>query len=140
MTLEIEQPGALGAEADASARAEHIARLLAATPGQENHKACGVTARPCGDCRQTAPLECVDPGWCGRNELCRPCAATWRCRMWRAHLLHVRAFHCALERYPALAGIHSDQATAAAIFWELRRAIRRDAIKWLRRHLGKLRK
>ena len=117
--------------------AQLIADLLAATPGQEQHKACGVTAKPCRDCVLTSPLPCTDPGSCGRTMLCRPCAATWRCRIWREHLLFVRAFHAAVARYPSLARLHANQETAAALFWELRRAVRRDVWKWLERSRAK---
>jgi hypothetical protein len=122
---------------DLEARADRITRLLSATLGQEEHHDCGVTARPCKDCRRTAPLECIDPGSCGKTALCRPCAATWRCRMWRVnHTRHVRDFHRAIERFPALARLHPDPDIAAAIFRELRHAMRRDLTSYMRHLLA----
>jgi hypothetical protein len=119
----------------ASQRVEQIAKLLAVTPGQVEHAACGVTGRPCRDCRNTAPLECIDTENCGTTYLCRPCAATWRCRMWRwGHTRHVREFHCAVERYPALARLHTDPDVAAAIWRELRRAI----IRYVKNYVPRL--
>jgi hypothetical protein len=118
-------------------RAARIAELLAATPGQAEHVACGVTARPCRDCRRTAPLPCIDLETCGITDLCRPCGATWRCRMWHwCHVRHVRAFHCAVERYPALARLHPDSDVAAAVFWALRKALRRDLGRFVRKLLA----
>jgi hypothetical protein len=44
--------------------------------------------------------------------------------MWRvSHTRHVREFHRATERFPALSNLHPDSATAAAIWVELRRAL-----------------
>src|SRR5437879_6474211 len=109
---------------EASARADRLAELLAATPGQEQHGACGVTARPCHDCRRTAVLDCIDRETCGQTDLCRPCSASWRLKMWRSsHTRHIRDFHRAVERYPELANLHPDQGTAAAVWVELRRAV-----------------
>lgn len=118
----------------AMAAGERVVELLVATSGQKGHQACGVTARPCRDCRKVALLECVDQESCGITDFCRPCAATWRWRIWRVnHTRHVREFQRAVERFPALANLHADQATAAAVWRELRLALRWDAIKWLGR-------
>jgi hypothetical protein len=44
--------------------------------------------------------------------------------MWRkSHTRHIREFHRVVERFPLVASIHPDQATAAAIWLELRRAL-----------------
>ena len=136
MTRSIAETGAGNPQLDAEAAAERIARLLSRSPGQGEHAKCGVVARPCRDCRRTAPLECVDPTSCGQETLCRPCAATWRCRIWKEHLVHTREFHVACDRFPALANLHADPATAAAIWRELRRAIRRDVMKWVQKRCG----
>lgn len=114
--------------------AERVAELLSATPGDENHRDCGVIARPCLDCRQAALLDCLDQDSCGIIDFCKPCSASWRLRLWRInHIRHVREWHRAIERYPALSKLHEDQETAAAIWWELRRALGRDIRKWLER-------
>jgi hypothetical protein len=111
--------------------------LLARSPGAVEHVACGTNARPCRDCRRSAPLPCIDPETCGIDDLCRPCAATWRCRLWRAnHLRHVRDYHRAVERFPALAHLHPDPDTAAAIWRELKRAIHLDLARMVRRLLA----
>jgi hypothetical protein len=97
-----------------------------------------VCRRPCRDCRITAPLPCLDPDTCGIDHLCRPCAAAWRCRLWRInHLRHARDYHAACERYPALVRLHTDPKVAAALWAELRRAIGRDARRTVRRMLAR---
>jgi hypothetical protein len=116
---------------------DRLLELLTASPGQDQHRACGVSARPCKDCRHTAPLPCVDPESCGVTDFCRPCCATWRCRIWRLHLRHVREYHAACERFPALLELHHEPAVAAAIWYELRRALRRDVRRMVRSLLAR---
>lgn len=120
-----------------------LAELLAG-PEHSRHHQCGVDRRPCSDCRRCAPLACADPDRCGgatgpvptgADRLCRPCAATWRCRFWRTHPRYIRAYHQACERYPALATLHSDQRTAAALYLSIRLAVRRDVRQMLAREL-----
>jgi hypothetical protein len=123
-------------EAKVNAITTRVVELLVATPAQDQHRDCGVNRRPCRDCRLTAPLPCIDSEVCGIDDFCRPCAATWRCRLWRAnHLRFVCEFHRAVERFPALAHLHPDPHTAAAIWRELRRAIRLDVARTVRRLL-----
>jgi hypothetical protein len=130
-------PTAIPASTPNQHERSRILELLAQSPGAERHQACGVTARPCSDCRRTAPLECIDPGNCGLTHFCRPCAATWRCRLWRRHLRYVREYHVWLERYPALASLHPNQEVAAALLLALRTMIRRDVLDFVWRRLGR---
>jgi replicative DNA helicase len=66
-----------------AAQAEARAReLLAASAGAGEHAACGLSAAPCTDCRLTAGLERADREVCGIDDLCRPCAASWRVKLW----------------------------------------------------------
>jgi hypothetical protein len=114
--------------------AERAANLLHVSFGHERHLRCGIDCRPCADCRRTALLECLDRQTCGLTDFCRPCAAYWRLRLWRAnHARYVRTFHRAVERYPALAQLHLDPLAAAAIFWELKQALFQDIKVWLGR-------
>lgn len=118
---------------------EQLVELLGASPGAAQHSACGVRRRPCSDCRRTAPLECLDPLTCGITDFCRPCAATWRCRLWPLHPRHVREFHVWVEKFPALARLHEDPETAAALFACLRLVCRREIRRALdreREHLA----
>jgi hypothetical protein len=116
---------------------ERVLKLLAASPRPEDHASCGISARPCRDCRSTGLLECSELETCGRSCFCRPCAATWRCRLWRRHLRHVREFHVWAERYPVLANLHPDATVAAALVHALRCVIRRDVRKSVWRRLGR---
>jgi hypothetical protein len=90
--------GELEALADMLTRAEH-----------GRHRGCGANHRPCPDCRRTAGLECVDSTVCGINDLCRPCAATWRCRLWRANPLRIRRWLRLAEGLPGLLGLPVEQ-------------------------------
>lgn len=121
--------------------------VLLAEPQHAPHHACGITRRPCRDCRRCAPLNCADADRCagaigpiptGADRLCRPCAATWRCRAWRQHPRYVREYDRAVERYPALARLHPDRETAAALYLALRVDIRRDMRPMLARELPAL--
>jgi hypothetical protein len=127
-----------------------VRELLATAPRSADHAACGVSARPCADCWRTKVLECVDPDACAgitpaglmllrptSPTLCRPCAATWRCRLWQRHPRHVREYHVWVQRYPALAKLHSDQEAGAALLLALRQMIRRDVISSVWRRLGR---
>ena len=119
---------------------QQIAALLQSRPDYGEHAACGVTARPCPDCRRTAALECTDPDTCCDSMLCRVCAAGVRCHLWRgAHLRHVRRLHRAIERYPAIGNLSADQEALAAWWRETNRAIygtiKRAIEKWLAREL-----
>jgi hypothetical protein len=101
---------------------ERLADLLY-QPEQREHYACGVRRRPCWDCRRTAPLPCVGPATRGIHYLCRPCAATWRCRMWRMHPLRIRRWHCLADQLPRLLDLPPE--TGAELVKLLGRIVRR---------------
>lgn len=115
----------------------HVAEMLRRPEHAEHHR-CGIERRPCKTCRTLAPEECIDPSSCGIVDLCRPCASTWRCRLWRKnHLRHHRAFHRACERFPALS-LHPDQETAAALYTCVIAEASRVMRRMLRRELTAL--
>lgn len=109
--------------------AARIRELLQAAQHAAHHD-CGITRRPCRDCRLSGRQECFDPVSCGITDLCRPCAATWRGRIWRRHQRFIREYHVAIEGFvDELAGL--DQRTGAALLLAFRRMARRDARRLL---------
>lgn len=123
-------------------RGRLLTRLLAAQEHAPHHP-CGITRRPCPDCRRTAAIECDDPEHCagasgkpppGASRLCRPCAATWRCRTWRQLPRRIREYHRAINGFAELAGL--DQETGAVLLIAFRRAVHRDLRRILEREFA----
>lgn len=119
-------------------RVDRLAELLVASPGAAEHKDCGVRARPCSDCRRTAPLECVDVLECGITDLCRVCAATWRMRLWSKHPVRVRRWLSVCARFVQLGRLRLTAKEGSDLLWIFRRVARRDFRKILRRELKAL--
>src|SRR5262249_7478162 len=102
-----------------------------------------MTRRPCIDCRKTAPLECTGDR-CGEvtrvedfegvlslQRLCRPCAATWRVRVWSSRPRRQRQWLMLASFCPSLAALPLTPEQGGDLFFALnimaRRAVRHEA-------------
>jgi hypothetical protein len=79
----------------------------------------------------------VDVTTCGITDLCRPCAATWRCRIWRLHPLRIRRWHRLAEGLPRLLSLPPEQGAELVVLLGrvVRRVVRR-ALDRERQHLA----
>jgi hypothetical protein len=114
---------------------EHLAGLLFRSEHAQHH-ICGIRQRPCADCRLTAPLGCVDPERCGTDHVCRPCAATHRCRMWHRQIRRYRIWFQLAEGLPELLKLPKE--TGAELVRLLGRVVRRVVRRALERERRRL--
>jgi hypothetical protein len=114
---------------------DRLTRQVVEQSAHTRHRDCGLLAPPCPDCRRTAPLECIDRATCGKPELCRPCAATWRCRIWYAKPIRVRRWLTEAHRHPALATLGLSDDEGADVIAAFRRIARREVRRLLHREL-----